>query len=130
MQTSIGVNCQLIRLYWSIGKDIVKIQENERYGDALIYQLSEDLQREFPDIKGFSYRNIHYMKNMYLLFKQGKADSYANLYWCKLSVDKRNIIQNRFCHSLWQIYIYRCNKELIKLLYSSLLDNICSIPDI
>ena len=70
MQTAIGVNSQLIRLYWSIGKDIVKMQENERYGDALIYQLSEDLQREFPDIKGFSYRNIHYMKNMYLLFKQ------------------------------------------------------------
>ena len=69
MQTAIGVNSQLIRLYWSIGKDIVKMQENERYGDALIYQLSEDLQREFPDIKGFSYRNIHYMKNMYLLFK-------------------------------------------------------------
>ena len=70
LQTAIGVNSQLIRLYWSIGKDIVKMQENESYGDALIYQLSEDLQREFPDSKGFSYRNLHYMKNMYIVFNQ------------------------------------------------------------
>ena len=46
------------------------MQENESYGDALIYQLSEDLQREFPDSKGFSYRNLHYMKNMYIVFNQ------------------------------------------------------------
>lgn len=70
MQTAIGVNSQLIKLYWSIGRDIVKMQENNTYGDALIYQLSEDLQREFPDVKGFSYRNLHYMKNMYLTFNQ------------------------------------------------------------
>lgn len=70
MQTAIGVNSQLIKLYWSIGKDIVKMQEHNAYGDALIYQLSEDLQREFPDVKGFSYRNLHYMKNMYLTFNQ------------------------------------------------------------
>lgn len=70
MQTAIGVNSQLIRLYWSIGKDIVKMQENHAYGDALISQLSEDLQREFQDVKGFSYRNLHYMKNMYLTFNK------------------------------------------------------------
>ena len=45
-------------------------QESEKYGDALIYRLSEDLQREFPTSKGYSYRNLHYMKNMYLTFIQ------------------------------------------------------------
>ena len=74
MQTAIGVNSQLIKLYWSIGKDIVKMQENNAYGDALVYQLSEDLQRAFPDVKGFSYRNLHYMKNMYLTFNQLDAN--------------------------------------------------------
>ena len=74
MQTAIGVNSQLIKLYWSIGRDIVKMQENNTYGDAFIYQLSEDLQREFPDVKGFSYRNLHYMKNMYLTFNQLDAN--------------------------------------------------------
>jgi predicted nuclease of restriction endonuclease-like (RecB) superfamily len=74
MQTAIGVNSQLIKLYWSIGRDIVKMQENNAYGDALVYQLSEDLQRAFPDVKGFSYRNLHYMKNMYLTFNQLDAN--------------------------------------------------------
>ena len=74
MQTAIGVNSQLIKLYWSIGRDIVKMQENNTYGDALIYQLSDDLQRAFPDVKGFSYRNLHYMKNMYLTFNQLDAN--------------------------------------------------------
>lgn len=50
------------------------MQENNAYGDALVYQLSEDLQRAFPDVKGFSYRNLHYMKNMYLTFNQLDAN--------------------------------------------------------
>ena len=70
IHTAIGVNRELIMLYWSIGRDIVEMQEHEKYGDALIYRLSEDLQREFPNAKGFSYRNLHYMKNMYLTFIQ------------------------------------------------------------
>ena len=68
VRSAIGVNRELIMLYWSIGKDIVEMQEGGKYGDALIYRLSEDLQREFPTSKGYSYRNLHYMKNMYLTF--------------------------------------------------------------
>ena len=70
VRSAIGVNRELIMLYWSIGKDIVEMQESEKYGDALIYKLSEGLQREFPTSKGYSYRNLHYMKNMYLTFSQ------------------------------------------------------------
>ncbi len=70
VHSAIGVNRELIMLYWSIGKDIVEMQKSEKYGDALIYKLSEDLQREFPTSKGYSYRNLHYMKNMYLTFSQ------------------------------------------------------------
>lgn len=68
VSTAIGVNQQLIRLYWSIGEDIVRLQETSKYGDALLYQMSEDLQRTFPDMKGFSFRNLYYMKTMYLTF--------------------------------------------------------------
>lgn len=70
VSTAIGINQQLIRLYWSIGEDIIRMQENSKYGDALLYQMSEDLQRSFPDMKGFSFRNLYYMKAMYLTFNQ------------------------------------------------------------
>lgn len=70
VSTAIGINQQLIRLYWSIGEDIVRMQKTSKYGDALLYQMSEDLQRSFPDMKGFSYRNLHYMRMLYLTFNQ------------------------------------------------------------
>lgn len=70
IRAAVGVNRELIMLYWSIGKDIVEMQEGGKYGDALIYRMSEDLQREFPSTKGYSYRNLHYMKSMYLTFSQ------------------------------------------------------------
>lgn len=82
LSTAIGINQQLVKLYWYIGKNIVRMQQNSKYGDALLYQLSEDLQRNLPDNKGFSYRNLHYMRKMYLTFErkdinlpQGVADS-------------------------------------------------------
>lgn len=70
MNTVIGINQQLIRLYWSIGEDIVRMQKTSKYGDALLYQISEDLQRNFPNQKGFSYRNLHYMRTLYITFNQ------------------------------------------------------------
>ncbi len=70
VSTAIGINQQLIRLYWSIGEDIVRMQRYNKYGDSLLYQMSEDLQRNFPDMKGFSYRNLLYMRSLYLTFNQ------------------------------------------------------------
>ena len=70
VSTAICINQQLIRLYWSIGEDIVRMQETSKYGDALLHQMSEDLQRNFPDMKGFSFRNLYYMKTMYITFSQ------------------------------------------------------------
>ena len=67
-RATIGVNQHLIRFYWSIGENIVRLQANAHYGDSLLYRLSEDLQQVFPNVKGFSYRNLHYMKNMYEVF--------------------------------------------------------------
>ena len=57
-------------LYWSIGKDIVERQENSQYGDGLIKQLSQDLNSEFPDMQGFSARNIKYIRQWYLFYNQ------------------------------------------------------------
>ena len=67
-RTSVGMNQEQIRFYWFIGEDIVRLQTSARYGDSFLYQLSDDLQHLFPDHKGFSYRNLQYMKKMYLTF--------------------------------------------------------------
>ena len=67
-RTAVGINQELIRFYWSVGEDIVRLQTTAKYGDNFLYQLSKDLQSLFPDTKGFSYRNLHYMRKMYLTF--------------------------------------------------------------
>lgn len=55
------VNTQLIELYWSIGHSVRLQQEQQGWGSQVIKRLSDDLRKEFPDMKGLSARNIQYM---------------------------------------------------------------------
>jgi predicted nuclease of restriction endonuclease-like (RecB) superfamily len=49
-------------LYWQIGRDILDRQEREKWGAKVIDRLATDLKRSFPDMKGFSPRNLKYMR--------------------------------------------------------------------
>jgi hypothetical protein len=53
-----AVNTQLIELYWSIGNDVRSQQEHQGWGSGVIKRLAEDLRAEFPEMKGFSPRNL------------------------------------------------------------------------
>ena len=55
------VNKELIFMYWHIGKIIV---DNSKWGNKFIDNLSMDLKLEFPNITGFSIRNLKYMKKI------------------------------------------------------------------
>jgi len=58
----IAVNTELIKLYWSIGKEIITRQQDQKWGAKVIAQLSNDIKKSFPTLKGFSERNLLYMK--------------------------------------------------------------------
>ncbi|PWR74874.1 YhcG family protein [Methanospirillum stamsii] len=62
LKSVLSVNKELILLYWKIGKDILTNQETLGWGAKDIDQLSQDLRTEFPDMKGFSVRNLKYMQ--------------------------------------------------------------------
>jgi predicted nuclease of restriction endonuclease-like (RecB) superfamily len=64
----IAVNRELIGLYWELAEKIVAKQKNSQWGDGLLAQMSKDLQEEFPDMKGFSLRNLKYMRQWYLFW--------------------------------------------------------------
>ena len=64
-----AVNTELITLYWDIGQSIVDKQEKLGWGQKIIQKLSEDLQKEFPKNSGFSERNLKYMRQFYLEYK-------------------------------------------------------------
>ena len=68
VKAAVKVNSELINLYWSIGQDIVEKKAEDVFGGNFYKQISRDLQAEFPNVKGFSERNIYYMRAMYILF--------------------------------------------------------------
>lgn len=61
-------NEQLIRLYWSIGTDIVRLKAEAQWGTGVIDKLSQDLKEEFPGMSGFSPTNLRYCKRFYLFY--------------------------------------------------------------
>lgn len=62
LNAAMHVNSDLLSLYWSIGKDILNKQEERGWGKQVIAQLSRDLSVRFPDDRGYSERNLGYMK--------------------------------------------------------------------
>ena len=61
-----SVNCDLILLYWDIGRGIVEKQQNAGWGDAVVERLAADLRAAFPDLRGLSVANLWRMKQIYL----------------------------------------------------------------
>ncbi|HEY9735209.1 MAG TPA: PDDEXK nuclease domain-containing protein, partial [Trichocoleus sp.] len=64
VRAALAVNRELILLYWRIGRSILTRQQAEGWGSKVIEHLSRDLKREFPDITGFSLRNLKYMRSL------------------------------------------------------------------
>lgn len=64
IKAMVAVNTELIVLYWEIGKTILEQQEKQGWGSNVINQLSKDLKKSFPEMKGFSPRNLGYMKKL------------------------------------------------------------------
>jgi hypothetical protein len=53
----------MIILYWNIGNQILQSQIKKGWGAKVIDRMSFDLKNKFPDMSGFSPRNLKYMKN-------------------------------------------------------------------
>ena len=63
LKAALSVNQELILLYWEIGQMILERQRKEGWGAKVIDRLAHDLRKEFPDMKGFSARNLKYMRS-------------------------------------------------------------------
>ena len=61
-KAALSVNREMILLYWEIGRDILERQAHLGWGTKVIDQLSKDLRHAFAEVKGFSVRNLKYMR--------------------------------------------------------------------
>ncbi len=62
LRTVMAANSAMVLLYWDIGRTILARQETAGWGARVIDRLSSDLRDAFPDMKGFSPRNLKYMR--------------------------------------------------------------------
>lgn len=68
IKSAIRVNTALLEFYWSVGRDLVALKAEERWGSGIVKQFALDMRNTFPDAKGFSDTNVKYMKRWYLFY--------------------------------------------------------------
>lgn len=69
IKAAVKVNQEALMFYWSLGRDIVSLRAESKWGCKLLKNLSEDLKKALPDVGCFSETNLLYMKNFYLLYQ-------------------------------------------------------------
>lgn len=76
----VSANRELILLYWNIGN---VINAHKSWGDKFIDNLARDIKLDFPDIKGFSVRNLKYMSKFAGLYPENEIvqEVLAQLSW-------------------------------------------------
>ena len=76
IKASIRVNTTMLEFYWSIGRDLVALRAEERWGASVVKQFALDMRQAFPDATGFSHTNVKYMKQWYSFYFEQFAKSH------------------------------------------------------
>jgi predicted nuclease of restriction endonuclease-like (RecB) superfamily len=79
-------------MYWQLGHMIITKQQTHKWGDAVIDELSADLQKAFPDMKGFSRANLFNCKKWCLFYGNKKVQQPVGQLQNTLSISKKNKI--------------------------------------
>lgn len=67
-KAAVRVNTAMLEFYWSIGRDLVALKAEEKWGAGVVKQFSLDMRQAFPDETGFSLSNVKYMKRWYAFY--------------------------------------------------------------
>lgn len=68
IKAAVKVNSEQLLFNWQLGRDLVIRKAEEKWGTGIVNQVSLDLQAEFPEAKGFSARNLWFMKQWYSFY--------------------------------------------------------------
>ena len=110
LQAVLNVNKELLALYWKIGSDILRQQEERGWGAQVIQQLSADLHRRFPEDDGYSERNLKYMRQ----FAAEYPDfPFVQVPLAQIKNDEfwRAALAENAQHPIWQVPLARLEKD-------------------
>ncbi len=68
IKAAVKVNNEMLRFYFSLGRDISSMVQGARYGSEFYKTVSSDLKKVFPEVHSFSITNLKYMKYFYELY--------------------------------------------------------------
>lgn len=68
IKAAISVNAEMLRFYWSLGADIVRMEKDQPWGSKFIQRVSSDLKTRMPEVKCFSRVNLYYMVRFFKLY--------------------------------------------------------------
>ena len=74
VKAAVKVNSEALLFNWQLGRDLVVRKAEETWGKGVVEQVSLDLQASFPGAKGFSVRNLWWMKQWYSFYASGLSD--------------------------------------------------------
>ncbi len=70
IKATVRVNTAMLEFYWSLGRDMVELRAESKWGSGFFDQLSLDLRTAFPEETGFSVTNLKYMKRWYAFYNE------------------------------------------------------------
>ena len=62
IKAATAVNVEMLKFYWSLGADIVRLEKDQPWGSKFMQRVSADLKTWMPEAKCFSVRNLQYMR--------------------------------------------------------------------
>ncbi|HAU1322093.1 TPA: DUF1016 domain-containing protein [Legionella pneumophila] len=68
IRAALAANSELIKFYWELGTDLIEKQKNHQWGTGFLEQFSHDMREAFPEMQGFSVRNLQRMKQFATLY--------------------------------------------------------------
>lgn len=68
IKAAVKINSEQLLFNWQLGRDLATRKIEEKWGNGIVEQVSLDLQAEFPKAKGFSARNLWFMKQWYTFY--------------------------------------------------------------
>ncbi|MCH9763030.1 MAG: PDDEXK nuclease domain-containing protein [Gammaproteobacteria bacterium] len=72
-----AVNSELIKFYWELGHDLIEKQKSHQWGSRFLEQFSQDMRKTFPEMKGFSVRNLQRMKQFSVQYTSSEIATQA-----------------------------------------------------
>lgn len=68
VKAAMKVNDEMLRFFWSLGRDMEKKKSDYAWGSRFYSRVSRDLVAALPEVKSFSQRNLQYMNQFYRMF--------------------------------------------------------------